>query len=465
VPIHLFNTLTRKKEAFAPLDPRNVRMYVCGPTVYDFAHIGNARPVVVFDTLFRLLRHVYGGDHVTYVRNVTDVDDKIIKRAAETGEPIAALTARTAQAYRDDMAALGALEPTQEPRATAYVAQMIALIATLIAKGFAYAAEGHVLFHVPAMGDYGRLSRRSLDEMIAGARVEVAPYKKHPADFVLWKPSTAEQPGWDSPWGRGRPGWHIECSAMAKELLGTTFDIHAGGQDLIFPHHENEIAQSRCAHDGAPLARVWLHNGFVEIGGEKMAKSTGNFFTVHELLEEGFRGEAVRLALLSAHYRQPLDISRDSIRDAKEQLDRFYIGLDKVRDVLPESMREPPLDVLASLEDDLNTPMALSHLHEALTALNRAASTAEKAHWKAALLADGKLLGLLQDEPTGWLKGAPAAAVGRIDAAWIETHIAARAAARQARNFAEADRIRKALLDAGVILEDAPKGTTWRRAT
>jgi len=465
VPINLYNTLTRKKEPFAPLDPKNVRLYVCGPTVYDYAHIGNARPVVVFDTLFRLLRHLYGADHVTYVRNITDVDDKIIKAAADNKEPIATLTARTAKAYQDDMAALGALAPSHQPRCTETIPQMVALIETLIAKGFAYAAEGHVLFHVPAMADYGQLSRRSLDDMIAGARVEVAPYKKHPADFVLWKPSTPEQPGWDSPWGRGRPGWHIECSAMAKELLGITFDIHGGGQDLIFPHHENEIAQSRCAHDGAPLARVWMHNGFVQIGAEKMSKSLGNFFTVHELLEEGHRGEAIRLALLSAHYRQPLDISRDAIKEAKEQLDRFYIALDKVRDLAPEPMREPPLDVLAALEDDLNTPMALSHLHEALTALNRATSDAEKAHWKAALRADGQLLGLLQDDPARWLKGETTVKSDGADAAWIEQQIAARAAARKAKDFAAADRIRKELLDAGVILEDGPKGTTWRRVT
>ncbi len=479
MPIHLYNTLTRRKEPFAPLDPHHVRMYVCGPTVYDFAHIGNARPVVVFDTLFRLLRHVYGADHVTYVRNITDVDDKIIERAAQSGEPIAALTARTAQAYQDDMAALGALMPTHQPTATAHVRHMIALIETLIAKGSAYAAEGHVLFHVPSMADYGQLSRRSLDDMIAGARVEVAPYKKHPADFVLWKPSTPEQPGWDSPWGRGRPGWHIECSAMAKELLGTTFDIHGGGIDLIFPHHENEIAQSRSAHDGAPLARVWMHNGFVQIGAEKMSKSLGNFFTVHELLQEGFRGEAIRLALLSGHYRQPVEVSRDSIKETKEQLDRFYIALDKVHDVPLETMRDPPLDVLAALEDDLNTPMALSHLHEALAALNRAHSPAEKAHWKAALLADGQLLGLLQDDPTRWLRGEVANVNVKLQTtssvsvdvkvirgeSWIAERIAARAAARKAKDFAEADRIRRDMLDNDIILEDGPNGTTWRRAT
>jgi len=457
VPIHLYNTLTRRKEAFTPLDPKNVRMYVCGPTVYDFAHIGNARPVVVFDILFRLLRHIYGDGQVTYVRNFTDVDDKIIQAAAKTGEPIGELTTRTAQAYEEDMAALGALTPTHQPRATGHIPEMIALIQTLIDKGFAYAAEGHALFHVPAMAEYGQLSRRSQDELIAGARVEVAPYKKSPADFVLWKPAKPGEPGWDSPWGKGRPGWHIECSAMARKILGITFDIHGGGQDLIFPHHENEIAQSRCAHDGAPLARVWMHNGFVQIASEKMSKSLGNFFTVRELVEEGHRGEAIRLALLSGHYRQPLDISRDAVKDAKDQLDRFYIALDKMQDITPETMKAPPLDALAALEDDLNTPMALSHLHEALRALNSAATQAEKAHWKAVLLADGKLLGLLWNDPATWLKGADS------DSAWIESQIAARIAARKAKNFGEADRIRKELSASGIILEDGPGGTTWRR--
>ena len=461
MPIHLYNTLTRRKEAFTPLDPQSVRMYVCGPTVYDFAHIGNARPVVVFDILFRLLRHIYGDGHVTYVRNFTDVDDKIIQAAAETGEPIGELTVRTAKAYEEDMAALGTLTPTHQPRATAHIAEMIALIQTLIDKGFAYAAEGHALFHVPSMAEYGQLSRRSQDELIAGARVEVAPYKRNPADFVLWKPAKEGEPGWDSPWGKGRPGWHIECSAMAKKLLGVTFDIHGGGLDLIFPHHENEIAQSRCAHDGAPLARVWMHNGFVQIASEKMSKSLGNFFTVRELVQEGHRGEAIRLALMTGHYRQPLDISRDAVKEAKEQLDRFYIALDKVRDIAPETMKAPPLDVLAALEDDLNTPMALSHLHEALRALNIAATPAEKAHWKAVLLADGNLLGLLWNDPAVWLKGAAEGA--QSNTAWIEAQIAARIAARKAKNFGEADRIRKELSDTGIILEDGPGGTTWRR--
>ncbi|WP_119459958.1 cysteine--tRNA ligase [Rhodospirillaceae bacterium SYSU D60014] len=462
MPIHLYNTLTRRKEPFQPLDPKRVRLYVCGPTVYDFAHIGNARPVVVFDTLFRLLRQAYGADPVTYVRNITDVDDKIIAAAAESGEAIRALTERTAAAYRDDMAALNALPPTHEPRATEHISQMIAMTERLIAGGFAYAAEGHALFHVPAMADYGQLSKRSLDDMIAGARVEVAPYKKHPADFVLWKPSTPDQPGWDSPWGRGRPGWHIECSAMAEGLLGETFDIHGGGQDLIFPHHENEIAQSRCAHGGAPLARIWMHNGFVQVEGEKMSKSLGNFFTVRQLLEEGHRGEAIRLALLSAHYRQPLDISREGLKEAKTELDRFYTALDKAADLPLDGEAAPSGEVMAALEDDLNTPLALSHLHELVTRLNKAAGDGEKAHLKSALLASGGLLGILQQAPEAWLRGATAEAGPTADQ--IEERIAARMAARKARNFAEADRIRDELAGDGVILEDSPTGTTWRRA-
>jgi len=458
VPILLHNTLTRRKEPFQPIDPANVRVYVCGPTVYDFAHIGNARPVVVFDTLFRLLRHVYGERHVTYVRNITDVEDKIIAAARENGEPIEALTRRTAALYRDDMAALNALVPTYEPRATEHIGAMVAMIRTLIEREVAYVAEGHVLFHVPAMPDYGQLSGRSLDEMIAGARVEVAPYKKHPADFVLWKPAKPGEPGWDSPWGKGRPGWHIECSAMGEVLLGRTFDIHGGGIDLVFPHHENEIAQSRCAHDGAPLARYWMHNGFVQVNGEKMSKSLGNYFTVHELLEEGHRGEAIRLALLSAHYRQPLDITRDGLVEAKAALDRFYAALDRVG-VVEGGGGEPPLDLMAALEDDLNTPLALSHLHELLARLNKASGAPGRQAAASALKRGGAMLGLLQQNPATWLKGAP-----DDEASEIEAAIAARAAARKARDFAEADRIRKDLAARGILLDDGPQGTSWRRA-
>jgi len=457
VALQLYNTLSRRKEAFEPIDAANVRVYVCGPTVYDFAHIGNARPVVVFDTLFRLLRHVYGERHVTYVRNITDVEDKIIAAARKNGEPIDALTRRTTAAYQSDMAALNALAPSFEPRATEHIAGMVAMTEALIARGVAYAAENHVLFHVPAMAEYGQLSRRSLDEMIAGARVEVAPYKKHPADFVLWKPAKPDEPGWDSPWGRGRPGWHIECSAMGEALLGRTFDIHGGGIDLIFPHHENEIAQSRCAHEGAPLARYWMHNGFVQVSGEKMSKSLGNYFTVRELLEEGYRGEAIRLALLSAHYRQPLDITRDGLAEAKATLDRFYAALDRTE--ASNASGEVPFDLLAALEDDLNTPLALSHLHELLGRLNKAPSDRERKASAASLRLGGGLLGLLQQSPADWLKGAAHGEAGEIEAA-----IAARAAARKARNFAEADRIRKDLAARGILLDDGPQGTSWRRA-
>ncbi len=486
----LYNTLTRKKEPFAPLDPANVRLYVCGPTVYDFAHVGNARPVVVFDTLFRLLRRTYGDNHVTYVRNITDIDDKIIKAAAENHESIddlnertIKLTERTTKAFHEDMDALGALRPTHEPRATQYIGQMIAMIERLLAANCAYVAAGHVLFSVVMKNDYGKLSRRDRDEMIAGARVEVAPYKKDPADFVLWKPSTPEQPGWDSPWGRGRPGWHIECSAMSEALLGETFDIHGGGLDLVFPHHENEIAQSECANRGAEFVRYWVHNGYVTVNGEKMSKSLGNFFTVRDLLENPIwpgeqhkKGESIRLALLSAHYRQPLDFSRDALQIHKQTLDRFYNALYEVKDV--ESRDDAaPEEITAALEDDLNTPLALSALHECATALNKAKHITAKAALKGALLAGGASLGLLQADPEAWRKGREIRGnvqlplltmtghmtVGLIDP-WVEDRIAARNAARKARNFGEADRIRDELTAKGIILEDKPGGKTeWRR--
>ncbi|MGB8274452.1 MAG: cysteine--tRNA ligase [Alphaproteobacteria bacterium] len=456
----LYNTLTREKGPFVPLDSSNVRMYVCGPTVYDFAHVGNARPVVVFDVLFRLLRRIYGESHVTYVRNITDVDDKIIAAARENDEPIESVTARTTKAFHDDMAELGALPPTHEPRATQHIAGMTAMAQRLIDSGHAYVADGHVLFHVPSMPDYGKLSRRDRDEMIAGARVEVAPYKKDPADFVLWKPSSPDQPGWDSPWGRGRPGWHLECSVMSESHLGDTFDIHGGGLDLIFPHHENEIAQSTCAHHGKPFVRYWVHNGYVTVNGEKMSKSLGNFFTVRQLLEEGHRGEAIRLVLLSAHYRQPLDFSREGLKQAKHTLDRFYIALRETADVKADAGAPVPDSVSAALMDDLNTPLALSHLHEVLTALNKSAGK-EKADLKAELLAGAGALGLLRHDAEEWLK---AGAEGT-DERWIAQRIAAREAARKARNFNEADRIRAELESQGVMLEDRPGGKTeWRRA-
>jgi len=452
----LHNTLTRQKEKFEPIDAKNVRMYVCGPTVYDFAHLGNARPVVVFDILYRLLKRHY--PRVTYVRNITDVEDKIMVKSKESGEPIESITKRTTQAYHEDMAALNALPPDIEPRATQHIPQMIKMIETLIAKSHAYEAEKHVLFSVPSMANYGELSRKPHDELIAGARVDVAPYKKDPADFVLWKPSMGDQPGWDSPWGHGRPGWHIECSAMAGEHLGTTFDIHGGGLDLIFPHHENEIAQSRCAHDGAPLARVWMHNGFLTIDKDKMSKSLGNFFTVRQLLAKA-PGEALRLALLTAHYRQPLDFSEAALEKAKQTLDRWYGALRGVSAVHIEPTAVPHA-FEAALLDDLNTPNAIAELHEMANALNRASTPAEQAPIKAQLLTAGAALGFLQQDPEVWFKGAMAGGPSDTD---IETQIAARLAARKARDFAEADRIRDALAAQGITLEDGPGGTIWRR--
>ncbi len=457
MPLFLHNTLGQKKQEFVPLDPAHVRMYVCGPTVYDRAHIGNARPVVVFDVLYRLLKRLY--PRVTYVRNITDVDDKINAASKQRGEPIEAITERTTRWYHEDMGALGALDPDVEPRATQHVGEMIAMITVLVQRGHAYEADGHVLFNVPSMPEYGQLSRRSTDDMMAGARVDVAPYKKSPFDFVLWKPSPPDLPGWDSPWGRGRPGWHIECSAMARKYLGVTFDIHGGGQDLVFPHHENEIAQSRCCHD-APMARYWLHNGFLSIDSEKMSKSLGNIVTVNDLLSEGIAGEAIRLTLLGAQYHQPMDFSRDALRQSQATLDRLYTALRAAPDTAPAAEDDVPLDVLAALEDDLNTPLAIAHLHELATALNKASTPAEKARRKAALLTSGRLLGLLSAEPEAWFRRGTA---GEMSPEAIEQAIQARAAARKARDFAEADRVRAELKAAGIELEDTPKGTIWRR--
>ncbi|MEN8196585.1 MAG: cysteine--tRNA ligase [Pseudomonadota bacterium] len=439
------------------MDPKHVRFYVCGPTVYDFAHIGNARPVVVFDVLARLMRRLY--PKVTYVRNITDVEDKINDRAKKLGEDIRTLTERTAKQFHDDMAALGTLPPDVEPRATDHIAEMITMIEALIEKGHAYVGDGHVLFDVPSMPDYGKLSRHSRDELVAGARVEVAPYKRDAADFVLWKPSTPDLPGWDSPWGRGRPGWHIECSAMSMKYLGAEFDIHGGGQDLIFPHHENEIAQSRCAHPDDIFAKYWMHNGYLMAEGEKMSKSLGNFYTVHELLEE-FPGEAIRLALLQTHYRQPLDFTKDGLAQAKATLDRFYLALRDSAGVDAGATEAPELQ--AALEDDLNTPLALSHLHEALGALNKAETDSELAAAKGRLLAGANLLGLLQQDTETWLRGG-AGASGSDDAE-IDRLVAERIEARKNKDFATADRIRDDLIAQGILLEDGPQGTAWRRA-
>ncbi|HWE76714.1 MAG TPA: cysteine--tRNA ligase [Stellaceae bacterium] len=455
MPLKLYSTLTRTKDDFVPIDPGNVRMYVCGPTVYDLAHIGNARPVIVFDVLYRLLRHAYGESHVKYVRNITDVDDKINAAAKAKGETIRELTERTAKIFHEDVASLLCLPPDVEPRATEHIGEMIKMIEGLIADSYAYAAEGHVLFAVGNDKDYGKLSRRNRDEMIAGARVEIAPYKRDAADFVLWKPSPDDLPGWDSPWGRGRPGWHIECSAMSEKHLGESFDIHGGGLDLIFPHHENEIAQSECAHGGKRFANYWLHNGFVTVEGAKMSKSEGNFRTIRDVLAEG-TGEAVRLAMLMGHYRDPLDWTDERLAQAKQGLDRFYLALRGA--AKPTQNAKLPAKVEAALDDDLNTPLAIAALYEILGELNKATDPAEKARLQAELIAGGAVMGLLQQEAETWLKG------GDQGAADIEAAIAARNAARKARNFAEADRIRTDLALKGILLEDGPGGTTWRRA-
>ncbi|KAF0117159.1 MAG: cysteinyl-tRNA synthetase [Rhodospirillaceae bacterium] len=451
MPLALYNTLTRRKESFVPIDPADVRMYVCGPTVYDRAHIGNARPVVVFDVLYRLLKRLY--PRVVYVRNITDVDDKITARAAAGGRSIDAITGETIRFFHEDVETLNALSPDVEPRATLHIAEMIRMIERLMEQGHAYGAAGHVLFSVASAPDYGVLSGRSREEMIAGARVEVAPYKQDPADFVLWKPSPPDLPGWDSPWGRGRPGWHIECSAMAHLYLGNSFDIHGGGQDLIFPHHENERAQSVCTH-GGPFVRYWLHNGWLMVEGEKMSKSLGNVITVRQLLEQGVAGETIRLVLLATHYHQPLDWTEAGVRQAKGTLDRFYTALRAVADVPAQAVEAT--EVMGALCDDLNTPRALAALHETATALNKAVHRNDKARLKGELLDGTAVLGLLAQTPEAWFRGGT-------DSTAIEILIARRTAAREGRDFAEADRIRDALRQKGIILEDSATGTLWRR--
>jgi cysteinyl-tRNA synthetase len=453
--LRIYDSLTREKQLFEPIDEDDVRLYVCGPTVYDYAHVGNARPVVVFDTLVRLLRYLY--PNVTYVRNVTDIDDKINQRARDSGEPISAITARTHQAYLEDMDALNADKPDIEPRATDHIPDMIAMCKNLISQGFAYAAEGHVLFAVSKYEQYGKLSRRNRDEMIAGARVEVAPYKKDPADFVLWKPSDEDTPGWDSPWGRGRPGWHIECSAMATRYLGENFDIHGGGIDLVFPHHENEIAQSCCANHGSSYAKYWMHNGHLMVEGEKMSKSLGNFVTVHELLES-WPGEAIRLAMMSTHYHQPINWTLDNLRQAKEALDRFYTALRQTSSIVYEDA-DVPDGVLNALCDDLNTPLAIAEFHELITQLNKAKNDRKKAEAKGRVLAAAELLGILEIDVDSWFTGGSDAD----EAAEIDALIIKRADAKKNRDFAVADQIRNDLLARGIILEDFKDGTTWKR--
>ena len=434
--LKLYNTLTRQKEVFRPDDPKRVRMYVCGPTVYDHAHIGNARPVIVFDVLFRLLRHVYGPKHVTYVRNITDIDDKINARAAEERVSIRDLTERTLAQFHADIAPLGVLPPTKEPRATEWVAEMIELMTSLVDKGHAYEAQGHVLFHVPSMKDYGRLSGRPLDEMIAGARVEVAPYKRDPMDFVLWKPSPPELPGWESPWGRGRPGWHIECSAMSWKMLGETFDIHGGGIDLVFPHHENEIAQSRCAFDTPLMARYWMHNGFLQVEGRKMSKSEGNFVTIRDLLDD-WPGEALRFNMLRTHYRQPLDWTLKGLEESLDTLEKLY---DRAGS---SEAGATPNAVLDALSDDLNTPRALAEIHR-LEGEDLGGSLS----FLGFSLAHERLR-----VPHGSIV---------VNENEIELLIRKRDQARAAKDWTESDRLRDELAAMGIELKDARDGTTWK---
>jgi cysteinyl-tRNA synthetase len=458
MPLQLYNSLTHSKQPFRPIDSQNVRMYVCGPTVYDYAHIGNARAVVVFDLLYRVLRHEYGAEHVKYVRNITDVDDKIIDAARANGETIEALTARTEQVFQEDMDALGNLRPDVQPRATEHIPQMIAMIEKLIANGHAYAAQGHALFRVASFKDYGKLSRRSRKEMIAGARVEVAPYKEDPGDFVLWKPSAADQPGWDSPWGRGRPGWHIECSAMSETHLGPHFDIHGGGVDLVFPHHENEVAQSVCAHAGESFVNFWVHNGFLSVDSAKMSKSLGNFVTAHEVLQE-WPGEVIRLALLSSHYRDPLDWTEERLQQAKQMLDRFYRAARFSPAVQIGNRHDPADEVRDALLDDLNAPLAISRLHEIAGAIFRSESAMERGELQQKLVGSARLLGLIPGHPMHWRES--------VDGAFenmVAEQISARTIARKNRHFDQADRIRDSLAEMGIVLEDGPGGTTWRRA-
>ncbi|PCI51218.1 MAG: cysteine--tRNA ligase [Alphaproteobacteria bacterium] len=446
--LRIYNTLTRRKEDFTPLNPDHVTIYVCGPTVYNYAHVGNARPVVVFDLLVRLLRHDY--KRVTYARNITDIDDKIIEASQESGVSISQITEKYARIYEADMAALNAGPPDLTPKATDYIDQMIAMTGTLIDKGYAYKKDGHALFSVPSMSNYGELSGRKLDEMIAGARVDVASYKKDAADFILWKPSTETQPGWDSPWGRGRPGWHLECSCMIEDNFGDTIDIHGGGLDLIFPHHENEIAQSRCAHGGIALANYWMHNGYLTVDGEKMSKSLGNFITVHDLLEEfPGRGEAIRMNLLSAHYRQPVDFSHDGIRQAQKQLDRWY----RLTDGVDTDGVKVPNAVLDALRDDLNTPKALAELNSlAKKAVNDDGAASQ-------LKVAANLFGVLEQDD--WFDGIvddsalSEMAIGKL--------ITERAEAKKNKDFARADDIRNQLSEQGISLLDGPEGTSWER--
>ncbi len=453
--MYLFNTLKRCKEEFVPIDENNVRMYVCGPTVYDRAHLGNAKTPVVFDVLFRLLRHKYGADHVTYVSNITDVDDKILNKHKETGKSIREITEETYQWYIDDMAKLNVLSPNHRPRATEYINEMIHLVELLLKEGHAYQAQGHILFDVDSMKNYGFLSGRSMKEMLAGARIEVADYKKNPADFVLWKPSEDDQPGWNSPWGYGRPGWHLECSAMSSKLLGNSFDIHGGGSDLIFPHHENECAQSMCAHPSDCFAKYWVHGGMLMVDGVKMSKSLGNFYTIDQILEKA-PAEALRLLFLTTHYHQPFNFTFDGLEQSKQSLDKFYNALLKVKNIKVSNLMVDKR-IEDALEDDLNTPLALSYIHELVNILNKSDTDDEKMEIKAKLLGSAELLGILWQDPEEWFKGDVS------DVSEIEKLIEERQIAKKNKNYALADEIRNNLKNRGVILEDTPQGTIWKR--
>ncbi len=459
--IQLYDTFTRQKRDFHPADPARVTMYLCGPTVYSYAHIGNARPAVVFDVLYRLLRVEYGTDHVVYARNITDVDDKINAAAKADGVAINVIAEKFTKIYRENTAALKVLTPDFEPTATAHMNEMIALVQRLIEAGNAYEAEGHVLFDVTSFDGYGELSRRKLKDMIAGARVEVADYKRNPADFVLWKPANDNDPGWKSPWGRGRPGWHLECSAMIEAVLGTRIDIHAGGQDLIFPHHENERAQSMCSHDGKRLANYWLHNGFLDMDSEKMSKSLGNVKLIHELLEE-WPGEVLRFALLGAHYRAPLDWSQNLLVQSKTTLDRYYGTLRRLADV-PAADVPAPEGFIAALHDDLNTPQALAKLSTLSTQANKAEKDDEKAKLKGEMLAIGALLGLFEEDPESWFKSDKGLGEKDLDADAIDKLVAARVQSRKDKDWGEADRIRDLLTEMNIVVEDKGEGSIWRR--
>lgn len=445
--LQIYDSLSREKRDFEPADPSRVTMYVCGPTVYNYTHIGNGRSAIAFDLLFRVLRFIYGESHVAYARNFTDIDDKIIKAARESDQPIEAITKKFAGVYNEELALLNALPPSTTPLATNHINEMVAFVEGLVDVGAAYVGENHVLFDIDQYDDYGKLSGVDRDEMIAGARVEVAPYKKNAADFVLWKPSADDEPGWDSPWGRGRPGWHLECSVMIKAGLGETIDIHCGGQDLRFPHHENEIAQSACAHGGVPLSNYWMHNGFLRMGSDKMSKSLGNVVLTHELLKT-WHGEVIRWALLSAHYRQPLEWTDELLRQSKAQLDRFYRVLESTPDDKSGS-GVPPHSVVSALLDDLNTPEAFAALHGL-----RDAGDA------AGLRAAGALMGFFQEDPTLWFRGA---AQDGPSSAEIDALLEERALARKDKNFARSDEIRDQLAEQGIVIEDGPKGATWRR--